>query len=285
MDDLVSSALRQPLGGPAARDVWDVCAPHLGAALARDLAGPLLESLEEVARNAALTGAREVEELLEAFAQGCLVVRRALAARGGDGAAEALARLTSLEHDGAARLAAGYAAGLEETIGRLRHRTEECSPEDPVSGVLRVSRTLELLDVEVDRCRRTALPLGILGLGLGDVAAGATATGAAFPSGDGPETLRAVAAALRANVRRYDVVGRTADGDFLVVVPDVSRRAFAGIAERLRREVGEGLGGRRQCVAVLAHYDYVDVGSAEMMAAVERRVVTARSGREPLVWA
>ena len=279
MDDIVAIAFEQPLSGPAVRDVWDACAPRLATALERDDPGPLLESLEEVARNAALIGGREVGALIDGFAEGCLTVRRVLVAHSGGRAGDVLARLTALERDGAARLAAGYAAGLEETIGRLRHQTEECSPGDPASGALRVAETLELLDVEVDRCRRMALSLGVLGFALADEIASV-----ACVRGDGPDLLHVVAEALRDSVRRYDAVGRTVDGGFLVVLPDVSRRSLASIAERLRREVSVEIGAEAGCVVALAHYDYVDIGAAEMVAAVERRVAVARADHEPVSW-
>lgn len=276
MDDLVISALEQPLGGSAARDVWDVCAPRLAPALEDDDREPLLQSLEEVARSAALTGGRSVGDLLEGFAEGCLAVRRALALRPGAHGGERLARLTVVERDGASRLATGFAAGLEETIGRLRCQSEERSPWDPASGAIRVAESLEALAVEVDRCRRTALSLGVLGLALADEP-GATAC----VRTKGTEVLHAVSRALRGHVRRYDGVGRTADGDFLVVFPDVSRRSLDAIADRLRREVVVELGRDKGCVVAAAHYDYVDVSALEVMAAIERRVATARAESEP----
>jgi len=276
VDDPVISALEQPLGGPAVRDVWDVCAPRLALALEDGDREPLFQSLEEVARNAALTGARGVGDLLEGFAEGCLAVRRALAARSGARGWERLTRLTVVERDGASRLAAGYAAGLEETIGRLRSQTEERSPWDPASGAVRAAETLEALSVEVDRCRRTALSLGVLGLALADKP-GAMAC----VRSEGTEVLHAVNRALRGHLRRYDGVGRTADGDFLVVLPDVGRRSLDAIAERLRGEVIVELGRDRGCIVAAAHYDYVDVSAAEVMAAIERRVATARAESEP----
>jgi hypothetical protein len=276
VDDLVISALEQPLGGSAARDVWDVCAPRLAPALEDDDREPLLQSLEEVARSAALTGGRSVGDLLEGFAEGCLAVRRALAVRLGAHGGERLARLTVVERDGASRLAASYAAGLEETIGRLRSQTDERSPWDPASGAVRAAETLEALSVEVDRCRRTALSLGVLGLALADEP-GAMAC----VRTEGTEVLHAVSRVLRGHLRRYDGVGRTADGDFLVVLPDVGRRSLDAIAERLRREVVVELGRDRGCAVVAAHYDYVDVSAVEVMAAIERRVATARAESEP----
>jgi len=276
MDDPVISALEQCLRGTAVRDAWDVWAPRLALALEDDDRESLLQSLEEVARSAALTGMHGVGDLLDGFAEGCLAVRRALAVRPGARGGERLARLSAVERDGASRLAAGYAAGLEETISRLRRQTEERSPWDPASGATRAAETLEALSVEVDRCRRTALSLGVLGLALADEP-GALACVRA----EGTEVLHTVSRALRGHVRRYDGVGRTADGDFLVVFPDVGRRSLDAIAERLRREVAVELGRDTGCVVAAAHYDYVDVSAVEVMAAIERRVATVRAESEP----
>lgn len=277
MDEFVATAFNQPLSSPAAGDVWETGGPLLGPALEHDVGGPFLEALEEVARNAALTGSSDVQSLLDGLAEGCQALRRVLAAGGDRRAREVLPRLTSLEREAGASIAAGYASGLEETIDRLRHQNEECSPFDPHSGAMRVSETLARLGLEVERCRRMALSLGVLGLALG----GAEGTSRA---GCEPDLPHVVAAALAENVRRYDGVGQTADGDFLVVFPDVSRRALSSIAERLRREVSVGLGRATPCFFALAHYDYVDVSADEMMTAVEQRVTAARAEHESLGW-
>ncbi len=278
MDDTIAAALDQPFSTAAGRHVWDACGAALGAALGGRGSESFLDAVEEVARNAALTGSNDVQALIEGFAEGSGMVRRALSSSGPE-AGETLGRLARLEDDALARIAAGYAAGLEETIQRLRHQTEEASPLDPATGAMRVAETLDLLAVEVDRCRRMAHSLGILGVAVG----GGGSPGSCIVEG-GADVLHEVAGALRDNVRRYDGVGRTADGDFLVVLPDVSRRALAAIAERLHGEVAARVGEAADWTIALAHYDYVDVSADEMLAALERRVALARARREPQVW-
>jgi hypothetical protein len=277
VDDIVVIALGQPFGDPAARDVWDACGSRLARALEDGESEPLFAALEEVARSSALTGVRAVGELIDGFADGCLAVREVVDSYAGPHREEVLERLAFVEHEGPARLAAGYAAGLEETIGRLRHQTEERSPRDRASGTVRAIETLELLAVELDRCRRMALSLGVLGVGL----AREPQPGACART-DGAALLSAVGGALRGSVRRYDGVGRTTDGDFLVVLPDVSRRALAAVAERLQRDVVGELGPDDACVIAVEHYDVVDVTAAEVMAAVEHGVATARIGGGPI---
>ena len=58
--------------------------------------------------------------------------------------------------------------GLRRPSAGCASQIEERSPWDPASGAVRVAETLEALAVEVDRCRRTALSLGVLGLALAD---------------------------------------------------------------------------------------------------------------------
>ncbi len=279
MDDIVSAAFARPFLSAAARDVWGACASEMGRAVLHGDAEPLFQNLEETARNEALVGGRDVEELLAGVEEGFAALRDALAASEGPDAEATLERLTALEREAAARFSTGYAAGLAETIARLQHRADECAPHDPVAGVLRVTDTLDRLAVEVERCRRTALSLGVLGVGVPP----ASPTGAGS-GGAEAAAVHGVAETLVDNVRRYDGVGRTAEGDFLVVLPDVSRRSLVAIGERLRREVAGELEDTAKCVVALAHYDCVDVGAAEVMAAVERQVAGARATGETLSW-
>ena len=55
--------------------------------------------------------------------------------------------------------------------------------------------------------------------------------------------LHQIGDCLRENLRRYDSVGLTDDGAFVLALPDISRRGLAGAAERLRRELGSSCGG------------------------------------------
>jgi diguanylate cyclase (GGDEF)-like protein len=57
----------------------------------------------------------------------------------------------------------------------------------------------------------------------------------------GDEVLQQVADALRASVRTEDVVSRWGGEEFMVVAPDTGLDAAAGLAERLRRAVVDGV--------------------------------------------
>ena len=202
---------------------------------------------------------------------------------GGDGAEAAARRLLALEHMALTRVAAGYAAGLADTIDRLRRVAEDASPLDVDSGAIKPGEFGERLSLEVERCQRMDLPLGLLELG---VAAGDEERRAAG------RPVRAevgmVGACVRENLRRYDSVGLTDDGDLVLVLPDISRRGLAGAAERLRREL-DACGGRRgaapELTFALVHYDFVDVNAQEMLAVLGRSVDQAKEAGQPIVWA
>ena len=134
----------------------------------------------------------------------------------------------------------GYSAGLEETIGRLRRDAEDASPVDLSTGALKPSEIIEQLSLEVNRCQRMELSLGLLELALEErgrrraLASRRARTAGAFCTRSGE--------CLRENLRRYDSIGLTPDGGFLLVLPDISRRGLAGAAERLRRELAASAG-------------------------------------------
>ena len=76
--------------------------------------------------------------------------------------------------------------------------------------------------------------------------------------------MHQIGACLRENLRRYDSVGLTDDGAFVLVLPDISRRGLAGAAERLRRELGLLRRSPRlapELTFALAHYDFVDASA------------------------
>jgi len=99
--------------------------------------------------------------------------------------------------------------------------------------------------------------------------------------------LHDIGACLRENLRRYDSVGLTSGGALMLVLPDISRGGLAGAAERLRRELDAcaGQSPAPELVFALAHYDFVDVNAAEMMAGLQRSMHQARSSHQPLAWA
>jgi hypothetical protein len=265
-----------------AGDLWEPALSQLAQALAGS-EGAFLGALESAGRGAGITQKVPVAELLDAYSRGSEVVRAGLLERGGDDADAATRRLLALEHVALTRVAAGYAAGLADTIERLSRVAEEASPLDADSGAIKPAEFGERLSLEVERCQRMDLPLGLLELAVegGDEERRAAGTSPRVDIGE-------VGACVRENLRRYDGVGLTDGGDLVLVLPDISRRGLAGAAERLRREL-DACGGRHgtapELTFALAHYDFVDVNAQEMLAVLDRSVEHAREARQPIVWA
>jgi hypothetical protein len=265
-----------------AKDLWEPALSHLPQALAGSEAA-FLGALESAGRGAGLTQSVPVTDLLDAYRRGSELVRKRLLERGSDVAEAAVRRLLSLEHVVLTRIAAGYAAGLGETIDRLRRIADETSPLDVDSGAIKPGELGERLSLEVERCQRMDLPLGLAELAL-------ASDGEDRRVGGRPARAdrHRIGACLRENLRRYDSVGLTDDGAFVLVLPDISRRGLAGAAERLRRELGSCGGQRglsRELTFALAHYDVVDASAQEMLTGLGRSMLHAREANQPIAWA
>ena len=262
------------------RDLWEACLPHLTAMLAGDEAA-FVAAIEGASRSAGLSQSAPVTALLDAFSDGSAQLRGRILADGGTGAEAAARRLLAVEHVALTRIASGYSSGLEETITRLRHLADESSPLDPDTGAIKPRELGERLSLEVERCQRMDLSLGLLELAIGAEEGSGSAT---RPDRHG--ALHEIGECLRDNLRRYDSVGLTGDGAFLLVLPDISRRGLAGAAERLRRELGAcaGQSPPPALVFALAHYDFVDVNATEMLDGLKRSMHEARSANQPIAW-
>ena len=91
--------------------------------------------------------------------------------------------------------------------------------------------------------------------------------------------MPAVGECLRESVRRYDSIGLTSAGGFVLVLPGISRRGLDGAAERLRRQLSRCVGHRGEAsfVYALAHYDGAEVSASEMLLALESSLEQARA--------
>jgi hypothetical protein len=174
-------------------------------------------------------------------------------------------------------VAEGYAEGLEETIAELRREAESLSPSDPKSGVLRPRQTGEQLGLDLARCQRMDLPLGVAAVTL--VAEGASASGR-LPA---RRTVK-VGRTLRESVRRYDGVGSLEDGRYVLFLPGVSRDGLLTAVERLHRLIDEDprpVAGAR-CAFALLHLDCADLSVTEILAALGESAETTAA--DYLVW-
>ena len=283
MDELIFTVYGDLELGEVSRSLWEPASPHLARFVSGDDQAPLLDAVEAVARGAGLSQSVPVAVLLDAFSGGCSALCDGLHAHGTAEAREACRLLLGLENVALTRIATGYCAGLEETIVRLRREAADASPFDLSTGAMKPDEIVERLSLEVNRCQRMGLSLGLLELAL-EEPAGDEALSASREGYRG--VLHEVGECLRENLRRYDSVGLTSDGGFLLVLPDISRRGLAGAAERLRRELAACAGppAPPHFLFALSHYDYVDVNAGEMLEALDHSVRRARVVHEPLTW-
>jgi GGDEF domain-containing protein len=279
--DLITTLFREADLTETGRSLWEPALPLLERAAAGEDPEPFLSFAESQARGAGISQSIPVVALLGTYSRASGLLVASLESSDAVGAPEAARRLRVVERVALTRIASGYSAGLEETISRLRARVADASPVDDDSGAIKSGAILERLDLEVNRCQRMNLSLGLLAL---EPQEGAFAQTTVHVAGRG--SRHQVGECLRGNLRRYDSIGLTRQGGFLLVLPDISRRGLSGAAERLRRELDVCVAprGASDYVFALAHYDFVDTDPAEMLTALESSVREARSVHEPLTW-
>jgi GGDEF domain-containing protein len=269
--------------GEVSRSLWEPAIPPAARFVGGGGAAPLLAAVEDVARSAGLTQSVPMAVLLDAFIAGSRALCEGLQSQGTPAAGDARSLLLGLENVALTRIASGYSAGLQETIDRLRRDAEGASPLDLSTGAMKPDEIVEQLSLEVNRCQRMELSLGLLELALQEAGSDEVSPCAR----EGFQVVwREAGECLRDNLRRYDSIGLTSDGGFLLVLPDISRRGLAGAAERLRRELAAsgGPAAPPPFVFALAHYDYVDVNAGEMLEALDQSMRRARVVHEPLAW-
>jgi diguanylate cyclase (GGDEF)-like protein len=111
-------------------------------------------------------------------------------------------------------------------LADLRHR----SRHDGLTGLLNRRTTEEALLAQVQRSRRTGEPFTVLMLDLDHFKAINDRHGHAA----GDRALRHAAAALKAELREVDALGRYGGEEFLVLMPGATAEAAKPVAERLR---------------------------------------------------
>jgi len=281
VDELVFTVYGRLALSDVCRGIWEPVIPHLARSAASGDPDPLFDAIENAARSAGLSQSVPVAVLLEEFTLGSRAMCDELGARDTAEARAVRQFLRAFESVALARIATGYAVGLEETIARLRHDAEEASPLDHVTGAMKPAEIVEQLSLEVNRCQRMDLSLGLLELA--PEKAERVDVPARFVE-DHRGIFPKVGDCLRENLRRYDSIGLTGEGGFLLVLPDISRRGLAGAAERLRRELAASAGSSPlpRFLFALAHYDYVSAG--EMLEALDDSMRRARAVHEPLTW-
>jgi diguanylate cyclase (GGDEF)-like protein len=130
-------------------------------------------------------------------------------------------------------LAASVAVALQNA--HLYQETQRLATTDPLTALSNYRHFHELLNLEVQRARRMAYPVGLIIMDLDHFKVVNDRHG--HPVGD--VALRQVAEQLRSRLRRTDVVGRLGGEEFGAILPGANRKEVGIVAEKIRRAVEE----------------------------------------------
>lgn len=124
-----------------------------------------------------------------------------------------------------------YASRLRAANQELR----QIATHDSLTLCLNRGAIVDRLDQELNRVRRDNKPLSLIIADLDRF----TEFNTRFGEEAGNDSLASVARALKASCRIYDVVGRYAGDQFLIVLPNANHDAAAMVASRMREGIAE----------------------------------------------
>jgi diguanylate cyclase (GGDEF)-like protein/putative nucleotidyltransferase with HDIG domain len=175
---------------------------------------------------------------------------------------------------------AGVAVLQHGRIRALRARVANAVRSDPATGLLNRRSFDELVELELERSRRTGRPLCILFGDLDRLAALNEHAGQAA----GDAALELLARDLGKWKRRIDRAARIGGDEFALLLPETDERGAYILAERLRRATHRSFGDAPVPLTisfgVASHPDHgADAGS--LMRSAERAMLTAKAlGRD-----
>ncbi|HYH60164.1 MAG TPA: diguanylate cyclase [Thermoleophilaceae bacterium] len=124
---------------------------------------------------------------------------------------------------------------LKERLDALIERLTDAVRTDPLTGLLNRRGFEEAFELEVERARRTKVPLTLL---VGDLDRFKMLNDRlGHPAGD--RALELLGEALTSGVRRIDRVGRMGGEEFALVLPETDEHEGYVLAERLRAKIRE----------------------------------------------
>ena len=112
---------------------------------------------------------------------------------------------------------------LEEELYRL-------SITDPLTGAYNRRYFLEMLERELERCRRTGHPLALIMFDLDHF----KSINDRFGHTAGDQVLKSLVAAFKERLRKTDCLARWGGEEFIVLLPDTPAEGAAGLAHELR---------------------------------------------------
>jgi len=283
MDSLLADAARAVTLDEPYRTLWEPLLDPLVPAVEAAEPAAFLAAVEAQSRLLAQAGDVALRDVFDGLQGGIEALRNAVLSREKTARAEQIAgSLLRLEGESMVRAGVGYAEGLEERVDVLSQQIENLSPVDVLTGTMKPVQLETQLVLEINRCQRMDLSLGVAALvvdGHADLV-----------KRDGREAadaeLRRVGAVLCESLRRYDSIGRLEETEFIAVLPDVSRSGLASAMERLRRQL-EDKDGRPDIVRflfALLHLDVVDVAPTDILDQLRRGARKVRSGERYVLW-
>ncbi len=130
-------------------------------------------------------------------------------------------------------LLAGAIQALTGRVARLVSRLQEISRTDSVTGLYDNSAFAQMLEIEIERARRSGNRLGLVLGDLGDVAGRAPEVG----------LIQSVGALFGATPRQIDMCARLDNGRFAMLLPYTDEHGSYLVAERMRERVAVLAGG------------------------------------------
>ena len=124
---------------------------------------------------------------------------------------------------------------LQEKLLVAQNRLRDQAMHDALTGIWNRRAVFEALSAELDRCRRSGVPLAVVMIDLDHFKDVNDRHGHLI----GDEVLREAAQRIRRAVRSYDAVGRYGGEEFLIVAPGFDGNHALDFAERLRRSFAE----------------------------------------------
>lgn len=124
---------------------------------------------------------------------------------------------------------------LGAEVGRLRRELSRGSIRDPMTGLFNRRYLMLRLEEEFSRARRHRTPLSLIFIDIDHL----KKINDAFGLVAGDSVIRKVAQALRAQVRREDLLGRSGEESFGILLANNRYRGAAILANKIRSDVEE----------------------------------------------
>lgn len=209
-----------------------------------------------------LTGSASVETAVDALRQGAYdYLTKPLDSL----AAFELALTRALEH-----------RHLLRENARLFEEVQRLAITDPLTGLYNRHRLSDALDTEYERAVRYGRPVSMIMMDMDDLKVVNDTHG----HGAGDAVLKAVAEAIRKNIRRLDLPTRYGGDEFLVLLPETHLVDARRVAERIGLELARLRVGELTVTASTGVVQWSPAfrSSAEFLAAVDRALYEAKHG-------